>query len=74
MVRHQGSSFAAEMVYRAEDGGWLPGASVFRRAANRILRVADTAFRPGGDFCALWHLFDLLPDGAGDWRPQYHYG
>jgi predicted dithiol-disulfide oxidoreductase (DUF899 family) len=73
MVSHQGSTFAANMGYRAEDGGWLPGVSVFRRTANRILRIADTAFRPGDDFCALWHLFDLLPGGADGWRPQYHY-
>jgi predicted dithiol-disulfide oxidoreductase (DUF899 family) len=73
LVSHQGSSFAADMGYRAEDGGWLPGVSVFRRAEHRILRVADTGFCPGDDFCALWHLFDLIPGGAGDWRPQYRY-
>jgi len=41
---------------------------------NRILRVSDTGFAPGADFCALWHIFDLLPGGAGDWQPKYRYG
>jgi len=73
MVSHQGTGFAADMGYRAEDGGWLPGVSVFRRHGGRILRVADTGLRHGDDFCALWHFFDLLPDGAGDWQPRYSY-
>jgi hypothetical protein len=47
---------------------------VFQREANRILRVSDTGFSPGDDFCALWHLFDLLPGGAGDWQAKYRYG
>ena len=73
MVSHQGSSFAADMGYRSASGGWLPGVSVFRRNGDRILRVADTGFQPGDDYCAVWHLFDLLPEGAAGWRPKYGY-
>ena len=71
MVSHQGTSFAADMGYRSETGGWLPGVSVFRRDGNRILRVADTGFEPSDDFCAVWHLFDLLPEGADGWRAKF---
>ena len=74
MVSHQPSSFAADMGYRSAAGGWLPGVSVFRRNADRILRVADTGFAPNDDFCALWHLFDLLPEGTAGWRPKFSYG
>jgi len=35
--------------------------------------IAATAFSPGDDFCSLWHFFDLLPEGTGDWQPQYRY-
>ena len=73
MVSHKGTSFAADMGYRSEDGGWMPGVSVFRREGGRILRVADTSFSPGDDFCALWHLLDLFPEGAGDWSPRFRY-
>ena len=74
MVSHAGTTFAADMGYRSERGGWLPGASVFRRDGDRILRVSDTGLlAPGDDFCALWHFFDLLPDGAGDWQPKFSY-
>ena len=73
MVSHAGTSFAADMGYRAEDGGWKPGVSVFRRDGTRVLRVADASEHPGDDFCALWHLFDMLAGGRGDWKAKYAY-
>ena len=64
LVSHAGTAFAADMGYRKEDGSWLPGVSVFRRAGpGKIVRVSDTSFSPGDDFCTLWHFFDLLPGG-----------
>ncbi len=74
IVSHQGTTFAADMGYRSEKGGWWPGVSVFRRDGDRIVRVADTGFQPGDDFCTVWHLFDLLPEGTAGWRPRYSYG
>jgi len=74
MVSHQGSSFAADMGYHSAKDGWLPGVSVLRRGGERILRVADTGFEPSDDFCSLWHLFDLLPEGAAGWRAKFSYG
>ena len=71
-VSHQGTSFAADMGYRNEQG-WLPGVSVFRRINDRICRVSDAPFDQGDDFCAVYHLFDLLPEGAAGWRPQFSY-
>jgi predicted dithiol-disulfide oxidoreductase (DUF899 family) len=67
MVSHAGTSFAADMGYVSTKGGWMPGVSVFRRAGDSILRVSDTGFSPGDDFCSLWHFFDLLPGGVGEW-------
>lgn len=67
MVSHADSSFAADMGYVSENGGWRPGVSVFRREGDAIMRVSDTSFSPGDDFCSLWHFFDLLPGGVGDW-------
>ena len=73
MVSHQGTSFAEDMGYRSKSGGWLPGISVLKRDGKRILRVSDASFEPGDDFCALWHILDLLPGGAGDWAPKFSY-
>lgn len=73
MVSHAGTTFAADMGYRSEKGGWLPGISVFQRRGKKIVRVSDTRFSPGDDFCVVWHMFDMLPGGAGDWRPSKQY-
>ena len=73
MVSHDGTSFAADMGYRSKHG-WMPGISAFKRAKGKILRVSDAPLHPGDDFCALWHIFDLLPEGVGDWAPKYKYG
>ncbi len=67
MVSHAGTSFAADMGYVSAKGGWMPGVSVFRREGAALMRVSDTGFSPGDDFCALWHFFDLLPGGVGEW-------
>ena len=72
MISYQGTTFGEDMGYRV-DGRALPGVSVFKRKDGRILRVADTGFEPGDDFCAIWHFFDLIPEGTGGWAPKYKY-
>lgn len=72
MVSNQGTTFAEDMGYRV-DGRYRPGVSVFKRQHGKILRVSDTSFSPGDDFCAVWHLFDLLPEGAAGWKPKFSY-
>ncbi len=73
MVSTVGSTFSKDLGYKGED--WIrPGVSVFTKSAQgEILRVSDTEFGPGDDYCQLWGLFDLLPNGAGDWEPMYAY-
>ena len=73
MASHKGSTFAQDMGYQSKSGGWLPGVSVFRKEAGKVLRVSDTALGPYDDFCSVWHLFDMLPGGTGDWGPKFKY-
>jgi predicted dithiol-disulfide oxidoreductase (DUF899 family) len=73
MVSHAGTTFAADMGYRSETGRWLPGLSAFRKEGGRILRVSDAPADVGDDFCALWHIFDLLPGGYEGFRPKIRY-
>jgi hypothetical protein len=35
--------------------------------------VSDAGFEPGDDFCTLWHILDLLPEGVGDWTAKLSY-
>jgi len=72
MVSYGKSTFAADMGYRGEDGHH-PGVSVFRKRGAKMYRVSDTSFSPGDDFCAIWHFFDLIPEGTGGWAPKYKY-
>ena len=73
MVSHANTSFAADMGYRSPSGGWMPGVTAFRKDGNRVVRVSDTPLGPGDDFCSVWHIFDLLPDGSAGWAPRYSY-
>ena len=72
MISWQGTTFAEDMGYRP-DGRAMPGVSVFKRKGGKIMRVADTGFDEGDDFCPVWHLFDLIPEGAAGWKPRFAY-
>jgi predicted dithiol-disulfide oxidoreductase (DUF899 family) len=72
MVSHAGTTFAADMGYRTR-AGWRPGISAFQRGTTGIVRVSDTSLSPGDDFCALWHVLDLLPEGPAGWQPRLRY-
>ncbi len=73
MASCKGTTFAQDMGYW-RDNHPVPGVSVFKRDGSRILRVADTSFSPGDDFCSVWHFFDLIPEGANGWQPKFRYG
>src|SRR6266700_4688281 len=72
MVSYQDTTFAEDMGYRP-NGRAMPGVSVFKRQGRKVVRVADTSFSPGDDFCPVWHFFDLIPEGAAGWEPKYRY-
>lgn len=73
MASYEGNRFGQDTGYY--DGGRAtPGISVFKRAAGKIMRVSDTSFSPGDDFCTVWHIFDLIPEGAAGWKPKFKYG
>lgn len=72
-VSGAGSAFAKDMGYEV-GGKPHPGVSAFQRKGDgTIVRTGTAPFGPGDQFCALWHLFDLLPGGPGDWQPKYQY-
>ena len=73
MVSHRGTDFAADMGYRGDGGGWLPGVSVFKKAGDRVLRVSDQRLGPGDDLCSVWHFFDMIPEGPAGWRAKFSY-
>jgi predicted dithiol-disulfide oxidoreductase (DUF899 family) len=73
LVSHVGTTFARDMGFLKEDGGYRPGVSAFRKEPGRIVRVSATDFHAETDFCAVWRLLDLLPEGRAGWRPRFTY-
>ncbi len=74
MYSTQGTSFVADMGFDDEKEGLMPGVSVFAKESDgRIYRVGRAEFGPGDNFCAVWHFFELLPEGIGDWEPKLSY-
>lgn len=66
--------FSKEMGMQNDDGSPQPGISTFHRDANGIVkRVSHAYFGPGDDFCSIWHMFDMLKEGARGWGPTYSY-
>ena len=68
------SDFTQQMGFLSPEGKAWPGFSTFRKSADgKITRVGYAWFGPGDDYCAVWHMFDLLADGQNEWGPQYKY-
>jgi predicted dithiol-disulfide oxidoreductase (DUF899 family) len=74
MVSTQGTTFAADMGFTNAAGKTTPGVSAFQKQDGRISRVSASGFNESDEFCPVWRLFDLLPEGASDWRPKQTYG
>ena len=55
-----------------EEGDPWPGALGLRKTPEgEIHLVAAANLGEGDDFCAAWHLFDLLKEGYNGWSPNY---
>lgn len=75
MLSAHGTTFNRDARFEDEDGSPWPGVSTFRRDEDGgVVRVSRAPFGPGDEFCAVWHLFDLLGGGANGWAPKFEYG
>ncbi|MEQ1780587.1 MAG: DUF899 family protein [Hyphomonadaceae bacterium] len=74
MVSTQGTTFAADMGFTNAAGKAMPGVSAFQKQDGKLIRVSASDFNDADEFCPVWRLFDLLPEGAADWRPKQTYG
>ncbi|GAB4383706.1 MAG: hypothetical protein Kow0022_04190 [Phycisphaerales bacterium] len=72
-VSTAGSGFSKAMGFE-HNGSPMPGVSAFvRRDDGAIFRTGCASFGPGDEFCAIWHLWELLPGDPLDWAPRYSY-
>ncbi|MCY4096161.1 MAG: DUF899 family protein [Gammaproteobacteria bacterium] len=74
MASVENSTLAVDMGYHLESGEFMPGVTVLKKADDgAIAKVADTPFGPGDPYCAVFNLFDLIPEGSEDWQPKLAY-
>jgi predicted dithiol-disulfide oxidoreductase (DUF899 family) len=74
------SSFNPDMHVEGVRGGQWPAVSVFRRDGEHVRHVlTQSAEFPDGSargidlLSPVWNVFDLLPQGRGDWFPDNDY-
>ena len=81
LVSAADSDLKRRLGFEAEDGGQLPGVSVFVREADGSLRhfysqsalMGDDKFRGMDLLSPVWHFLDLTPEGRDDWLPKLGY-
>ena len=73
MVSAKGSSFFADTGFENAAGRPMPGISAFQKQGDKITRVSAAGFDTGDDYCTVWRLFDLLPEGVDGWRAKQAY-
>jgi predicted dithiol-disulfide oxidoreductase (DUF899 family) len=73
-VSTRGTSFKEDLGFRDEKGFLYPGVSILLKDEDgSIQHYAKAAFGPGDDYCSIWSLFDLLPEGSKGWGPKKSY-
>ncbi len=73
-----GTNFNRDFGMETPEGGQLPGLSVFLKRGDGAIRhfcttsalLGDDHYRGMDLFSPVWHLFDMLPEGRGDFMPR----
>ena len=78
MYSSEGTTFFKDMGFESDgthyNSNAMPGVSTFRKNPDgSIVQIAKDYFGPGDLYCGVWHLFDLLADGPGDWEAKLDY-
>ena len=72
LASHDGGSYIREQTVM-EGGNNMPGAVLYERSGDRVLRRNSVIFGPGDLYCSLWNLLALAGIGEDDWTPQFRY-
>jgi len=72
LASHHGGDYIKEQtVMEGMDN--MPGAVVYERKGDKIIRKNSCVFGPGDLYCSMWGLLGLAGLGAESWTPQYNY-
>lgn len=73
-VSTRGTTFKEDLGFKDEKGYLHPGVSILTKEEDGgILHYIKASFGPGDDYCSIWSLFELLPEGSKGWRPKNNY-
>ncbi len=72
MASHGGGAYMAEQC-AVGDYSNMPGACIYERQNDKIVRRGRTTFGPGDLYSPVWHFLALAGVGPSDWTPQFHY-
>ena len=72
LASHGGGAYMAEQCAMAEHSNY-PGAAVYERRGEKIVRRGRTSFGPGDLYAPMWHFLSLAGIPSSDWTPQFHY-
>jgi len=73
MVSDPDKAFFRDMGFLSKAGAAQPGISAFQKEGASIMRVSASGMEPYDDFCPVWHMFNLLPEGADGWKARPNY-
>ncbi len=72
LASHVGGDYIKEQtVMEGLDN--MPGAVLYERQGDQVLRKNSCVFGPGDLYCSLWSLLGLAGLGEAEWTPQYRY-
>ena len=72
IASHSGGAYMKEQCAFGDDVN-MPGAVVYERKDNKIVRRGGTIFGPGDLYSPMWHFLALAGISSADWTPQYRY-
>ena len=72
LASHGGGEYISEQSV-AEGSANMPGAVVYERDGDRIIRKNRAVFGPGDLYCSMWNLLGLAGLSEQEWTPQFNY-
>lgn len=72
LASHGGGDYIKEQTVLSGQDNY-PGAVVYVRQGDEILRKNACVFGPGDLYCSMWSLLALAGKNEADWTPQYSY-
>lgn len=80
LISSAGSSLKRDFGFENADGSQNPGVSVFLQGGDGVQHfysasayLGEAGFRGMDLLNPLWHFFDLMPEGRGDFMPRKSY-